>query len=61
MKDVKSVENINIIRYADDTTLIADSEKKLQDIAESDKLGSSIYIKINGMVVTKKKGVPVCH
>lgn len=43
-------ENINNIRYADDTALIADSESKVQDIVgkivtESEKLGLSLNVK----------------
>ena len=57
MREVKDMdgikvngENITNVRYADDTALIADSEKKLQDIVdkivtESQKLGLSLNVK----------------
>ena len=60
-------ENITNVRYADDTALIADSEKKLQDIVdkivtESQKLGLSLNVKKTYcMVISKKKETPRCH
>ena len=60
-------ENINNIRYADDTARITDSESKLQDIVdkivtESEKLGLSLNVKKTYcMVISKKKETPKCH
>ena len=51
VRDMKGIkingENINNIRYADDTALVTDSESKLQDIVdkivtENEKLGLSL-------------------
>ena len=59
--------NINNIRYADDTTLIADSEENLQDLLDtvvnkSEEKGLSINIKkTECMVMSKKKDTPVCN
>ena len=74
MREVKDMdgikvngENITNVRYADDTALIADSEKKLQDIVdkivtESQKLGLSLNVKKTYcMVISKKKETPKCH
>ena len=58
--------NINNIRYADDTVLIADSEKELQNLvdkveAESERLGLQLNVKKTySMVITKKKKTPKC-
>ena len=60
-------ESITNVRYEDDTALIADSEKKLQDIVdkivtESQKLGLSLNVKKTYcMVISKKKETPRCH
>jgi len=57
-------ENINNIRYADDTALIADSESKVQDIVgkivtESEKLGLALNVKTASfMDISKKKEAP---
>ena len=74
MREVKDMdgikvngENITNVRYADDTALIADSEKKLQDIVdkivtESQKLGLSLNVKKTYcMVISKRKETPRCH
>jgi hypothetical protein len=59
--------NVNNLRYADDTTLIADSNSKLQKllnavVQESEKLGLKINEKKTFcMVVTNKKIVPACR
>jgi len=59
--------NINNLRYADDTVLIATTEKDLQDIlniieSESNKVGLGINIKkTETMVITKKKEIPPCN
>ena len=58
---------VSNVRYADDTALIADSEKKLQDIVdkivtESQKLGLSLNVKKTYcMVISKKKETPKCY
>ena len=55
-------QNINNLRYADDTVLIAKSEKRLQDlldkvVEESKKKGLTInYKKTECMVVSKREG-----
>ena len=60
-------ENINNIRFADDTVLIADTEEKLQvllDIVEreSERLGLKINIrKTEVMVASKNPEPPVCN
>ena len=61
-----NVKNINNIRYADDTALIADSESKLQDIVdkiatENEKLGSSLSVRKTYCIVIYKKEAPKCH
>ena len=74
MREVKDMdgikvngENITNVRCADDTALIADSEKKLQDIVykivtESQKLGLSLNVKKTYcMVISKRKETPRCH
>ena len=59
--------NINNLRYADDTVLIADSEEKLQAILqtvtqESENMGLQLNAKkTESMVITKKPEVPTCH
>ena len=59
--------NINNLRYADDTVLIADSEEKLQTILttvteESEKLGLQLNAKkTERMVISKKAGIPKCN
>ena len=68
IKDMKGIKingiNINNVRYADDTVLIADSEKELQHLvdkveAESERLGLQLNVKKTySMVITKK--VPKC-
>ena len=56
--------NITNIRYADDTILIAESEKDLQRlldvvVRENDKRGLSLnYKKTECMVISKKGGIP---
>ena len=54
IKDIDGIkvngENINNVRYADDTALIADSESKLQHIVDrivrrSDRFGLSLNVK----------------
>ena len=74
MREVKDMdgikvngENVTNARYADDTALIADSEKKLQDIVdkivtESQKIGLALNVKKTYcMVISKKKETPRCH
>jgi len=59
--------NINNLRYADDTVLIADSEKQLQKILsvvskESKKRGLDLNAKkTECMVVSKKEQIPACN
>ena len=59
--------NINNLRYADDTVLIADTEEKLQVILqtvtkESENKGLQLNAKkTECMVVTKKPDVPTCN
>ena len=59
--------NINNIRYADDTVLIADSQEKLQDILTevkeaSEAEGLAINVeKTEVMVISKKAQVPRCN
>jgi len=59
--------NINNLRYADDTVLIADSEEKLQDILQtvtqaSENKGLQLNAKkTECMVITKKPTVPTCN
>ena len=60
-------ENINNIRYADDTVLIADSEGNLQrlldiTIEKSKEMGLALNVKkIECMVISKKAIVPSCN
>jgi len=71
IKDIDGIkvngENINNVRYADDTALIADSESKLQHIVDrivstSDRFGLSLNVKKTFcMVISKKKESPKCH
>ena len=56
-------ENINNIRFADDTVIIADSEEKLQALLdtvkrESENMGLKINIKKTEVVVTSKDQEP---
>ena len=59
-------ENLNNLRYADDTSLLAGSEEDLQRllnivVEESEKLGLSLNVKkTECMVVSKKKNNPEC-
>ena len=59
--------NVNNIRYADDTALLADEEKKLQDlldvvVTESKRKGLEINKKkYFVMVMSKKTTAPVCY
>ena len=60
-------ENINNLRYADDTVLIADSEEKLQNIlttvtVESENKGLQLNAKkTECMVISKQSDIPVCN
>ena len=60
-------ENINNIRYADDTVLIADSEKNLQllldtVVTESERKGLLLNVKkTECMVISKKTVNPICN
>ena len=60
-------ENINNIRYADDTVLIADSEENLQrlldiTIEKSEEVGLTLNVKkTECMVISKKAIVPSCY
>ena len=60
-------ENINNIRYADDTVLIADSEENLQrlldiTIEKSDEMGLTLNVKkTECMVISKKAIAPSCN
>ena len=60
-------ENINNIRYADDTVLIADSEENLQrlldiTIEKSEELGLTLNVKkTECMVISKKAIAPSCN
>ena len=59
--------NMNNIRYADDTVLIADNEKDLQEmldtvVRESEKKGLSLNKnKTEVMVISKKNCTPACN
>ena len=59
--------NMNNIRYADDTVLIADNEKELQEmldtvVRESEKKGLSLNKKkTEVMVISKKNCMPACN
>ena len=59
--------NMADIRYADDTVLMANSEKNLQDIVNKVDEASEIYgmalnpTKTEVMVISKKKDVPHCN
>ena len=59
--------NINNLRYADDTILIADSEEKLQDIVttvtkESENKGLQLNAKkTECMVISKRPDSPICN
>ena len=59
--------NLNNLRYADDTVLIADSEEKLQNILttvtiESEKKGLQLNAKkTECMVISKRSERPVCN
>ena len=71
IKDVEGIavggHNINNIRYADDTALIADSEAKLQEILsivarESEAMGLSINCKKTfSLVISKLSLPPICN
>ena len=60
-------ENINNIRYADDTVLIADSEENLQrllniTIEKSEEMGLTLNVKkTECMVISKKAIIPSCN
>ena len=60
-------ENINNIRYADDTVLIADSEENLQrlldiTIKKSEEMGLTLNVKkTECMVISKKAIAPSCN
>ena len=60
-------ENINNIRYADDTVLIADSEEDLQrlldiTIEKSEEMGLTLNVKkTKCMVISKKTIAPSCN
>ena len=60
-------ENINNIRYADDTVLIADSEENVQrlldiTIEKSEEMGLTLNVKkTECMVISKKAIVPSCN
>ena len=59
--------NLNNLRYADDTTLIAESQEKLQElldkvVEESRQMGLSLNCKkTECMVISKKKIIPRCQ
>ena len=59
-------ENLNNLRYADDTSLLAGSEEDLQRlldivVEESEKLGLSLNVKkTECVVVSKKENNPKC-
>ena len=59
--------NFNNLRYGDDTTLLVDTEEKLQELVstvaiESEKLGLMITCqKTFSMVCTKKVQIPTCR
>ena len=59
--------NINNLRYADDTVLIADSEENLQNIlttvtVESENKGLQLNAKkTECMVISKQSDIPVCN
>ena len=59
--------NINNLRYAEDTMLIADSEEKLQNILtpitiEGENKGLQLNAKKTGcIVISKQPDIPVCN
>ena len=59
--------NVNNLRYADDTVLIAEDEKHLQEllnviVQESDNMGLSLNIKkTETMVISRKTPTPTCN
>ena len=59
--------NINNLRYTDDTVLIAESEEKLQNIlttitVESENKGPQLNAKkTECMVISKQSDIPVCY
>ena len=58
--------NMNNIRYADDTVLIADNEKEIQEmldtvVRESEKKDSLNKKKTEVMVISKKNRMPACN
>ena len=61
--------NINNLRYAEDTVLIADSDEKLQNTrttvtVESESKGLQLNAKkkkTKCMVISKRSGIPVCN
>ena len=71
IKDLEGVRlggrNVNNLRFADDATLIADSEEKLQELLnklaiESERKGLKINIKKTFcMVIAKSKVTPTCR
>ncbi len=69
LEDLKGVHvggrNVNNLRYADDTVLIAESQAKLQElldkvVEESETKGLSINCKKTVCMVVSKKGSPRC-
>ena len=73
MREIEGMEgfsvggrNVNNIRYADDTVLIADSKEKLQKLLDTVKTKSEVHgLKINAskteiLVVSKKEANPQC-
>ena len=73
MREIEGMEgfsvggrNVNNIRYADDTVLIADSKEKLQKLLDTVKTKSEVHgLKINAskteiLVVSKKEVNPQC-
>ena len=74
MRQIEEIEglkigghNINNIRYADDTVLIADSEEKLQElfnkvVEESENKGLELNSKKReSMIITRKTSIPKCE
>ena len=70
IKDLNGIKingiNIKNIRYADDTVLMAESEKELQDLLdkveiESEKLGLQLNLmETYSMVISKRHTAPKC-
>ena len=56
-----AVRNINNLRYADDTTLMAESEEKLKSLLKVKKESEKVGLKLNIQKVRSWHVVPSLH